>query len=280
MVHREAEPEQVEMGVPVSPLEVARDYIGREGSFELDEPVGGPRRNRVLLVAAAFVVAAAVIIVLATRSNPKPDASTSAVAIAQQAANAKAVAAGCPASPTARANVLTFGAPASVIRPHTLYAATVMTTLGTFRIGMNSLSAPASLNNFLFLAEQGYFDCNTFFYVSSQGIDRTGDPTGTGVGQPGYSIRAERPAATADPNQQYPLGSVALANFGSLDGGGGQWFVIAGPLAEGLPNKYSLFGHVIKGLDVIEKINAAGTASGKPKVLQRILKVTIQTQKV
>jgi len=280
MVHQgDEQARQHPIGGERSPEEVAREFIRREGSFEEPEDTGGIRKGRVAVIGIVLAVITAAVVVLATRSGPT-SGPTSARATAQMAANAKALAAGCSANPRARANEMTFRAPAHVIQPRTLYAATVVTTAGTFRIGMNSLGAPNALNDFLFLAEKGYFNCNTFFYVSSDGIDRTGDPTGSGVGQPGYSIPAERPAPAPDPTHQYPVGSVALANYGPLDAGGGQWFVVAGPAAESLPNKYSLFGRVIAGFRVIQKINAEGSVSGKPTVLERVLKVTIQRASV
>jgi len=71
---------------------------------------------------------------------------------------------------------------------------------------------------------------------------------------------------------------VALANSGYLDAGGSQWFVVTGPVGEALPNSFSPLGRIISGMPVVDKINAEGTASGRPKVIERILKVTIQVK--
>jgi cyclophilin family peptidyl-prolyl cis-trans isomerase len=188
------------------------------------------------------------------------------------------VANGCPASPTARANSLQYAAPTNMVRDNTLYAATVVTTAGTFRIALQQSKAPKSVNSFIFLAEKGYFTCNAFNRVVANGIDATGDPSGTGHGGPGYVIPAEQPAPASNPAHQYPLDTVALANGGGYDVGGSQWFVVTGPVGESLPNSFSVLGTVISGQSVLEKINAEGTPSGHPTVIERVLKVTIQVK--
>ena len=107
-------------------------------------------------------------------------------------------------------------------------------------------------------------------------VDQTGDPTGTGSGGPGYTIADEYPAKASNPADQYPLGSVAMANTGQPHTGGSQWFIVAGSAGRIAPASYSLFGHVTSGMSVVEKINAQGSASGvPPDVTHRMLKVTI-----
>jgi cyclophilin family peptidyl-prolyl cis-trans isomerase len=107
-------------------------------------------------------------------------------------------------------------------------------------------------------------------------MDQTGDPTGTGTGGPGYTIPDELPA-TATP--QYPLGSVAMANTGSANTGGSQFFIVTGPTGEALPPTYSLFGQVpSSSMAVPQQINTEGSTSGvPPNVTQRMLSVTISS---
>ncbi len=196
----------------------------------------------------------------------------------QTAANKLAVAAHCPASPATRVNTLHWPAPPPMtIDPSKTYSATVKTTAGSFVIALDAKAAPRTVNNFVFLAERGFYDCNTFHRVIPGFMDQTGDPTGTGTGGPGYEFANENvPAA-------YATGDVAMANSGGTDTNGSQFFVVVPGGASTLDrdlkagDEYSLFGTVTSGMPVVEKINAEGgtTPSGKPKVVQRILTVTI-----
>jgi cyclophilin family peptidyl-prolyl cis-trans isomerase len=202
---------------------------------------------------------------------------SAANAKAQAAANATSVAAGCPKSPTTALTKTKYSsAPALTINPSKTYTATVKTDVGTFVIALDAKAAPQTVNNFVFLAQHGFFNCVIFLRVIPGFVDQTGDPTGTGTGGPGYTIPDEYPAKASNAADQYPLGSVAMANTGQPHSGGSQWFVVAGTQGESLPASYSLFGHVTSGLSVVEKINAQGSASGvPPDVTHRMLKVTV-----
>ncbi len=202
---------------------------------------------------------------------------SAADAKAQVAANATSVAAGCPKNPaTALKKPKWSSAPATIIDTAKVYTATVKTDVGTFVIALDAKDAPQTVNNFVFLAQHRFFDCVIFHRVIPGFVDQTGDPTGTGSGGPGYTIPDELPAKASNPADQYPLGSVAMANTGQPHTGGSQWFIVAGAEGESLPNSYSLFGHVTSGMSVVEKINAQGSASGvPPDVTHRMLKVTI-----
>jgi cyclophilin family peptidyl-prolyl cis-trans isomerase len=162
------------------------------------------------------------------------------------------------------------------IDPAKTYTATVETDVGSFVIALDAKDAPQTVNNFVFLAQHHFFDCVIFLRVIPGFVDQTGDPTGTGSGGPGYTIPDEYPATASNPADQYPLGSVAMANTGQPHTGGSQWFIVAGTQGESLAATYSLFGHVTSGLSVVEKINAQGSTSGvPPDVTHRMLKVTI-----
>ncbi len=202
---------------------------------------------------------------------------SAADAKAQAAANATSVAAGCPKNPaTALQKPKWSSAPATIIDATKAYTATVKTDVGTFVIALDAKDAPQTVNNFVFLTQHRFFDCVIFHRVIPAFMDQTGDPTGTGSGGPGYTIPDELPAKASNPADQYPLGSVAMANTGQPHTGGSQWFIVAGAEGESLPNSYSLFGHVTSGMSVVEKINAQGSAAGvPPDVTHRMLKVTI-----
>jgi cyclophilin family peptidyl-prolyl cis-trans isomerase len=207
-------------------------------------------------------------------STTTTGASSAANAAAQAQANKVSVAAGCPASPSTRVNTLTWSsAPPMTIDTSKIYTAVITTDLGPFTVKLDPSTAPKTVNNFVFLAKQGYYRCVIFHRVIPGFMDQTGDPTGTGTGGPGYTIPDELPK-TASP--QYPIGSLAMANTGQANTGGSQFFIVAGPEGESLPPSYALFGQVVSGNDIVEKINAQGSTSGvPPAVTHRILSVKV-----
>jgi len=212
-----------------------------------------------------------------TPSTTTTTSSNATYAAAQAAANAKAVAAGCPKDPTARANTLQWSnQPAITIDTARTYIATVTTTAGTFTINLDAKQAPATVNNFVFLARQGFYHCVNFHRVIPDFVVQGGDPTGTGTGGPGYAVTPdEYPKAAANPALQYPIGSVAMANSGPGTNGS-QFFIVTGVIGEGLPPQYTLFGQVKTGLDTVNTISGYGTPQGTPpNVIERMLSVTI-----
>ena len=206
-------------------------------------------------------------------SSTTTTTTASSASSAQTAANALAVKAGCPASTTTRVNTLTWSsAPPMTINTAKTYYANFVTTAGTFVVKLDAATAPVTVNNFVFLAEHKFYNCVIFHRVIPGFVVQGGDPTGTGAGGPGYTIPDEYPKA-ASPT--YPLYSVAMANTGKPHTGGSQFFIVTGPSGEALPNSYSLFGQVVSGQSVVRTINDAGTASGTPAVVHRMLSVTI-----
>ena len=198
----------------------------------------------------------------------------------QTEANEVAVKAGCPESPTtptAAASQKYPKPPPMTIDTSKQYTATIKTTTGTLTAALDAKAAPITVNNFVFLAGKGYFDCGSFFRVIPGFVNQTGNPAQTNSGtQPGYTIPDELPPKAANPADQYPLGSLVMANTGSPNTGGSQFFVVAGPQGEALANTYSLFGQVTSGLPVVETINKQGSTPGiPPDVTQRILSVKI-----
>ena len=239
-------------------------------------------RNVVLVVVAAGAIVGIAFAVSSGSNGPKSATTTTtapkgANAKLQAQANEVAVKAGCPASTKTTVNTQKYSAaPPLTIDASKTYTATVVTTTGTFDITLDPTTAPKTVNNFVFLADKGYYHCVIFHRVIPGFMDQTGDPTGTGTGGPGYTIPDENPPKAANPAQQYPLGSVAMANTGSANTGGSQFFIVAGAQGESLPNTYALFGSVTSGMNVVNTINQQGSAAGvPPDVTQRILSITI-----
>jgi cyclophilin family peptidyl-prolyl cis-trans isomerase len=197
----------------------------------------------------------------------------------QTKANAAAVAAGCPASPTTRVNNLTFPkAPVVTIDKTKTYEAHFVTTAGDFVVKLDAATAPITTNNFVFLAQHDFYKCVIFHRVIPGFVIQGGDPSGTGTSGPGYTIPDELPATG---NPTYPLYSVAMANESKPHTGGSQFFIVTGTSGESLPAQYSLFGQVISGQSVVKAINDQGNTGPAsnpgvpPVVTNRMLSVTI-----
>jgi len=247
-------------------------------------------RRIVIVVVIAAVVVGSFYLIKGRNSSKSATTSTTVagtmtaqqIASAQTQANKVSEAAGCPASPSTRVNTLSWtAAPAMAIDPSKTYVATITTDLGPFVVTLDASKAPITVNNFVFLAQHNYYHCVIFHRVIPNFMDQTGDPTGTGTGGPGYTITDENPAKAANAAQQYPIGSVAMANTGQPNSGGSQFFIVAGTEGESLPNSYALFGQVTSGMNIVEKINQQGTTANNgvpPQVTHRILSVKIATQ--
>ena len=164
--------------------------------------------------------------------------------------------------------------PAMAIDTAKKYRATMETTKGTIAIDLDPAAAPATVNNFVFLARCGFYDGITFHRIAKNFVIQAGDPTGSGRGGPGYTFADELPPAPG-----YPVGSVAMANSGP-DTNGSQFFIVTGPGAAQLPNNYSRFGTVVEGQDTAKAIEdlpvQGGGSDGKPQETVTITSVTVE----
>ncbi len=156
------------------------------------------------------------------------------------------------------------------IDPAKRYTATMSTSMGEMVIALDPIKAPKTVNSFVFLALNHYYDGVIFHRIISGFMCQGGDPTGTGRGGPGYKFEDELPRPG-----QYEIGSVAMANAGP-NTNGSQFFLISGPNGAALPPQYSLFGKIVKGLDVLDAMQNVPTGGGdRPKQDVVINSVTI-----
>ena len=156
------------------------------------------------------------------------------------------------------------------IDPAKRYTATMDTSLGELVIALDPIAAPKTVNNFVFLARYHYYDGVIFHRIINGFVCQGGDPEGSGRGGPGYRFEDELPASG-----RYEIGSLAMANAGP-NTNGSQFFVISGPQGARLPPQYSLFGKVVKGLDVVERMqNVSTDRSDRPHEDVVINSVTI-----
>lgn len=143
-----------------------------------------------------------------------------------------------------------------VIDPEKSYQATISTSMGDMVAYLHPNQAPKTVNNFVNLARHHYYDGLIFHRIISGFVIQGGCPEGSGRGGPGYRFEDELPAPG-----KYEIGSLAMANAGP-NTNGSQFFVISGPSGAGLPPSYSLFGKLISGLDVLDKIEKVRTGPG------------------
>ena len=127
------------------------------------------------------------------------------------------------------------------------YLATIKTNFGDIAVRLFSKDAPLTVNNFIFLANQGFYDNLKFHRIMKDFVIQTGDPQGNGTGGPGYKFADEK--VTRD----YVKGTLAMANSGP-NTNGSQFFITLADLKTVLPKNYTIFGEVSGGQDVIQKI--------------------------
>lgn len=150
----------------------------------------------------------------------------------------------------------TYSAPPTLtINRLATYTATLETSCGEIVAELAPQQAPVAVNNFVFLAREGFYDGLTFHRVVPGFVIQGGDPEGTGMGGPGYSFQDELP------DDGYPAGALAMANAGP-DTNGSQFFIVTGD-ASALPNDYTRFGQVTDGLDVAREIESFGEPGGE-----------------
>ena len=158
--------------------------------------------------------------------------------------------------------------PKITVNPDSLYIATIeMEKGGKIVIDLFSKEAPVTVNNFIFLSRDGYYDGVTFHRVIPGFMAQSGDPTGSGTGGPGYTI----------PDEFSPLrrhdgpGVLSMANTGRPNSGGGQWFItfVATPH---LDDAHTVFGKVTSGMEVVQKITVRdpGSATSPGDVIKTI----------
>ena len=135
--------------------------------------------------------------------------------------------------------------PAMEIDPSKTYEAVFMTEAGDFRVRLFAEQAPVTVNNFVFLAKQGYYNDTTFHRVLPGFMAQGGDPTGTGAGGPGYTFEDE-----FHPDLEFDRpGLLAMANRGP-NTNGGQFFITYVPTPH-LDGLHTIFGEVIDGAEVV-----------------------------
>jgi cyclophilin family peptidyl-prolyl cis-trans isomerase len=139
--------------------------------------------------------------------------------------------------------------PPMAIKASDSITAQLVTSEGNIDVELMPKDAPNAVNNFVFLAREGFYTCVPFHRVIKDFMVQTGDPTGTGAGGPGYNISDDKVT------KPYDRGVLAMANTGAPNSGGSQFFIVHGTTVNStLGPTYALFGKVTNGLDVLDAI--------------------------
>lgn len=265
--------------------EVARAKAERQAARRAEAAQRRSTRNRILAIAAVVVVVGGVLAwavlnrgtdatdtaspdqtaipseTAAPDASPEPDSSPEPEPTASPDPTDTAQPdPDCAPAPEPRPDDLSWPeAPEANLTPDTAYTMTLATNCGDIVIDTLPTEAPATVASMAFLTEEGYFDLTACHRLTTAGIFvlQCGDPAGNGTGGPGYSIPDENlPPEGAD---NYPAGTVAMANAGPGTGGS-QFFIVYENTT--LPSGYTIWGTVAKGLDVVRGIAAAGVEGG------------------
>ncbi|MGA8296840.1 MAG: peptidylprolyl isomerase [Acidimicrobiales bacterium] len=241
---------------------------------------------------SALVIAGLVVLVIVLVSQPaKPKKAASSTTTTTTTTSTtttttpkpvQAVAPTCPPTTSAgaakRETKFTHEPPICITRGVT-YDATVTTDVGTFVVQLLPSAQLRAVDNFVFLARYHFFNGIIFHRVIPGFVVQGGDPTGSGSGGPGYEWTGNEPpkSCTAAKNCYAPY-DLAYADSGSSTRTNGSQFfiVLPGGQAQLTPN-YTLFGKVISGRAVVNKIATDGSSTGVPKVTHHMVSVTIST---
>jgi peptidylprolyl isomerase len=229
-----------------------------------------------LLVVAIFV---ALGFMLANRGGAAPaqPAPTTDTFAQETAAPAPTAAAG-PTAATSSGDVASRNGkytapPPMAIDPSKQYNATITTPRGDIVIRLRPDLAPETVNNFVFLAREGFYDGTTWHRVLPNFMAQGGDPSGTGAGGPGYTIKDEY---TPETKFDRP-GLVAMARTSAPNSAGSQFFITTGA-APWLDGQYTLFGEVTEGQDIVQGIPLRDPQQNPTTPGEQIVKITIDDE--
>jgi cyclophilin family peptidyl-prolyl cis-trans isomerase len=150
---------------------------------------------------------------------------------------------------------------------------TIETNYGTIVFKTHNDDAPKTVENFITLAKKGFYNSVIFHRVIEGFMIQGGDPTGTGTGGPGYQFEDELNPNTASYKEGYTKGTVAMANAGR-NTNGSQFFIMLADV--GLQKDYTIFGKVVSGQEVVDKIGKMPTdRNDKPITPVVMSKVTV-----
>lgn len=227
-----------------------RQRLNREARREIQDQLSRRRRRnksiRTFAILATPVIALGVILNLSNGDDAESSPSATK----------------CREAKAPKAKTTTFPeAPPLTIDASKVYTATVETNCGSFDIELAASQAPQTVNSFVFLAQQGFYDGLSFHRIAKGFVVQGGDPAGDGTGGPGYTLPDEPPTGG------YLKGTVAMANSGP-NTSGSQFFIATtdqgAQALGGPPYLYSILGQVTKGWETVRTLNSFGSTAQDP----------------
>ena len=205
------------------------------------------QRNTPAVIAAALVVAVLVLVALNLGNTPSaPDSAAVTMDITPEPMPT----AEAPATDPVASEKQYAAAPPMTIDATKNYTATIKTPRGDIVVKLRPDLAPETVNSFVFLSKEGFYDGVTFHRVIQDFMAQGGDPTGTGMGGAGYTVKAEFSSSISFDKPGY----LAMARPGNdINGNGSQFFITTAP-ATFLDGQYTIFGEVISGQDIVNGI--------------------------
>ena len=163
--------------------------------------------------------------------------------------------------------------PAQTIDATKNFVATFDTSKGPIIVDLFAKDAPVTVNNFVFLAKDGFYNGLKFHRVINDFMVQGGCPLGSGTGGPGYKFQDEVGAG----KPKHKIGSLSMANSGPGTNGS-QFFITLGPTPH-LNNKHSIFGEVVSGMDVVQKLGSVQVGANDKPVKDEVIKQLIIERK-
>ena len=217
-------------------------------------------RGKVMLLSGVLLIGGMFLATSCGGGAPPPSKPTSTPPAPKPVASPTPSPTASPAPATQPAARKTYSQPPPmIIDPNKQYKATIeMDKGGSMVLELFAKDVPKTVNNFVFLAREGFYDGTTFHRVIEGFMAQGGDPTGTGTGSPGYRFADEFTS------HKHGTGTLSMANAGA-NTNGSQFFITFAPQPH-LDGKHSVFGQVIQGMDVLQKIKSG----------DKIKRITIQ----
>ncbi len=234
------------------------------------------KRNTMIRNVGIAVALFAVVLVVENLISHKSTKKVATSTASSTTSTTVAYPTGCVSTvPKTAATPTKLKAPTMTIDATKTYTAKLSTSCGEVTIALDAKDAPKSVNNFVYLARQGFYNGLKWHRVATDPpVVQGGDPNGDGSGGPGYTTKVELP-----PDGKYPAGAVAWAKSGSdPDGSAGSQFFIDTADASSIGDHYGYIGMVSAGLDNVKKMGSLavpGSSTGAPARPLYIFKVTI-----
>lgn len=255
-----------------------RQKEARQARLEAERKTQQSRRRRRLIINLAIIGGLVGIIAFFVIQNRDQDTEAAPTPSPSPEVTPEGVA--CGGEPQQAPPDKTYQQPPMTIEQDKTYRAIIETSCGTITIELADDESPQTVNSFVFLARDGFFDGLTFHRVVAGFAIQGGDPAGDGSGGPGYQVTEPPPEGFT-----YERGVVAMAKAGPEPDGtsGSQFFIVPGDGASELPPIYALLGRVVEGEDVLAMIEQvptgprpSGGEQSLPLEIIHIIKVTIE----